>query len=606
MPSDRRNMAKATGRYMQEIRDIVKAGLSRRELLRMGLVSGSSGLLALYGMRHFKPYWGHAQLLANELELHSPPNTPFVDRLPIPQEVQQTQLNPRPTKAANTNAAEAARPDHQYWKDFGGSDTAPGFTGVQYEIFERAVEYDFYPDIDGVDPSTIWTFCDDPRQNPTGPLRINAYYGQPAVVRIHNNLPKQNNGFGINQTSTHLHNGHNASESDGDPTHFYDAGHFKDYHYPNVRAGFASTHPTSTLNKHTVRGDVRETMSFLWFHDHRFDFTAQNVYKGLVGLYTLFSDDIQLDTGDETTGLGLPSGAYDIPMVFADKVFDPTTGELFFDLFNIDGILGDKYTVNGKIQPYLYVERRKYRFRLLNGGPSRVYEFFLSNGKPFFQLSNDGNLLPRTLQRQSIRLGVAERVDVIVDFSNATKGDKIYLQNRLEQVDGRGPTGKIIAPTNIVEFRVGDAAQDNSKIPDTLLALPDRRPTVRSRRWDFGRSGGEWVINGELFDPDVIRAFPRQNTAELWTFTGGNGWQHPVHIHFEEFQILSRNGKAVPVDEIARKDMIRIGDSAVGTENTGEAQIFFQFRDFLGDYPMHCHNIVHEDHSMMVRFEIVP
>ena len=114
MPSDRRNMAKATGRYMQESRDIVKAGLSRRELLRMGLVSGSSGLLALYGMRHFKPYWGHAQLLANELELHSPPNTPFVDRLPIPQEVQQTQLNPRPTKAANTNAAEAARPDHQY------------------------------------------------------------------------------------------------------------------------------------------------------------------------------------------------------------------------------------------------------------------------------------------------------------------------------------------------------------------------------------------------------------------------------------------------------------------------------------------------------------
>jgi len=131
---------------------------------------------------------------------------------------------------------------------------------------------------------------------------------------------------------------------------------------------------------------------------------------------------------------------------------------------------------------------------------------------------------------------------------------------------------------------------------------------VQSRRWDFGRSGGEWVINGELFDPDVIRAFPKQNTAELWTFTGGNGWQHPVHIHFEEFQILSRNGKtqAVPIDEQARKDIIRIGDSAVGTDNTGEAQIFIQFRDFVGDYPLHCHNIVHEDHSMMVRFEIVP
>src|SRR5205823_2670328 len=97
-----------------------------------------------------------------------------------------------------------------------------------------------------------------------------------------------------------------------------------------------------------------------------------------VGLYTLYSDDINLDTEDERTGLRLPSGDYDIPMVFGDKVFDPTTGELFFDHFNLDGILGDKFTVNGKIQPYLNVKSRKYRFRLLNAGPSRVYEFFLN------------------------------------------------------------------------------------------------------------------------------------------------------------------------------------------------------------------------------------
>src|SRR5262252_11141322 len=102
MRLDRRNMDKLVGRYMQEIRDIVKAGLSRRELLRMGLVSGSAGLLALYGMRHFKPYWGHAQLFANELELHSPPNTPFVEPLPIPQALQQTTLFPAPTKGTNS------------------------------------------------------------------------------------------------------------------------------------------------------------------------------------------------------------------------------------------------------------------------------------------------------------------------------------------------------------------------------------------------------------------------------------------------------------------------------------------------------------------------
>ena len=612
MKSDRRNMQKSIGRYMQEIRDVVKAGLSRRELLRMGLVSGSSGLLALYGLRHFKPYWGHAQLAAQELTFNSPPNTPFVDPLPIPQALQPTTLFPAPTKGTNpvasavTGFTEAVRPDHQRWTEFGGqSDTGAGFTGPQYEIIEQAIEHDFYPARDGVPSSTIWTFVDATNGN-TGPLRVYARYGKPAVVRIHNDLPEENNGFGINQTSTHLHNAHNASESDGGPTHFYDAGHFKDYHYPNVRAGFASTHPTSILNGFEVPGDVRETLSFLWFHDHRFDFTAQNVYKGLVGLYTLFSDDIGLDTGDETTGLRLPSGAYDIPMVFADKVFDPTTGELFFDHFNIDGILGDKYTVNGKIQPYLEVKKRKYRFRFLDAGPSRAYEFFLSNGQPFIQISNDGNLLPRPLSRQSIRLGVAERVDVIVDFSKAKSGDKIYLQNRLQQLNGRGPTVKIIAPTNLVEFRVVGEAPDPSHIPATLLPLPDRRPTVRSRKWDFGRSGGAWVVNGEFFDPDVIRAFPRQNTAELWTLTSGGGWLHPVHNHLEEFQILSRNGKAVPVDERARKDVVRLGDSTIGTDNTRELQLFLQFRDFLGDYPLHCHNVLHEDHAMMVRWEVVP
>ncbi|HSB81453.1 MAG TPA: hypothetical protein VLM91_21960 [Candidatus Methylomirabilis sp.] len=200
-----------------------------------------------------------------------------------------------------------------------------------------------------------------------------------------------------------------ASESDGGPVQFYDFGQFKDFHYPNARAGFASTHPTSSLNGKTVIGDVHETQSFLWFHDHRFDFTAQNTYKGLASFYTLFSDDILLDTGDETTGLRLPSGPFDIPMIFTDKIFDPTSGQLFFDLFNLAGILGDKYTVNGKIQPYLEVRQRKYRFRFLDGGPSRVYEFFRSDGQPFIQISNDGNLLPRPLTRHSIRVSIAER-----------------------------------------------------------------------------------------------------------------------------------------------------------------------------------------------------
>src|SRR5215467_404715 len=144
MRLDRRNMDKLVGRYMQEIRDIVKAGLSRRELLRIGLVSGSSGLLALYDMRNFKPYWGHTRLFADEIKFNSPPNTPFVDPLPIPQPVQTRTLSPAPTKGTNpvasavTGFTEAPRDPHQRWTEFGGqSDTAPGFTGPQYELIEQ-------------------------------------------------------------------------------------------------------------------------------------------------------------------------------------------------------------------------------------------------------------------------------------------------------------------------------------------------------------------------------------------------------------------------------------------------------------------------------------
>jgi FtsP/CotA-like multicopper oxidase with cupredoxin domain len=591
---------------MQEIRDIAKAGLSRRELFRMGLVTGAGGLAALQGARGFKPYWAYAASgsgSGGSLELRSPRNTPFIDPLPIPPVMTPVTLKPAPTKGVNptpsavTGFREASRPDHQRWEQF--------LPTVMYESVERAVQHDFYPDIDGVPPSTVWTFV-EPSTGKAGPLWIKARYGAPVVHRIHNDLPEENGGFGINETSTHLHNAHVASGSDGGPLQFYGRGFFKDFHWPNVRAGFSKTHPETSWNGRTVPGDVRETLGFHWFHDHMHDFTAQNTYKGLVSLYTFFSDDINLDTGDETTGLRLPSGEYDIPMVFADKVFDPRTGQLFFDPFNLDGWVGDKDTVNGVIQPYLEVKRRKYRFRFLVGGPSRVYEFFLSNGQYFFQLSSDGNLLPRPLTRRSMRLQVAERVDVIVDFSKAALGEKIYLQNRLEQLDGRAPTGKIIAPKNLVEFRVVGDAVDDSRVPVTLLDLPNRNvPIAKTRTWKFDRSNGAWTVNGRLFDPEVFSATIKQNSAEIWTFESPGGWVHPGHAHMEEVQIIDRDGKPPPAWEVGRKDMVGVGDSVFGTDNSSKARIFMQFRDWLGDYPMHCHNTVHEDHAMMILFNVV-
>ncbi len=566
--------------------------------------------------------------------LPSPANTPFVDPMPVPVTLTPlTTPNPVPMSASNTGVvplgrivnaklngvtvasaniggfSEALRPAHQKWTQFGGSSaTAPGFTGKMYESVEMAVPWNFYPAVDNVPASTVWTFV-EASTGAIGPIRIKAQYGEPVIHRVHNALPVNNGGFGINQTSTHLHNGHTPSESDGGPMQFYDAGKFKDFHYPNVRAGFASNVLTSTLNGKTVIGDVKETMSSLWFHDHRADFTSQNVYKGLASFYSLFSNDILLDTDNETTGKKLPSGNYDVPMIFIDMKFDPVTKLQTLDTTNTDGHLGDKYTVNFKIQPYFNVQKRKYRFRLLNAGPSRFYHFFLSNGASFKQLSTNGNLLPSTITTTNIRLSPAERADVIVDFTGAAAGSKIYLQNRLEQLNGAGTTGKIIAPTNLVEFRVqAGTVADPSVVPTTILALPNKAQAVSvNRQFDFGTSSGAWVVNGQIFDPNTISVFPKLNAKEKWKLTSGGGWSHPVHLHFEEGQILTRNGNATLVaDDVGRKDVYRIGQGAMGTSGTGQIETFYQWRDFLGDYPMHCHNVVHEDHAMMMRYEIVP
>jgi FtsP/CotA-like multicopper oxidase with cupredoxin domain len=377
---------------------------------------------------------------------------------------------------------------------------------------------------------------------------------------------------------------------------FVNAGQFKDHRYPNVLAGYDQYPGTN--------GDPNEALGTLWYHDHRMDFTAQNTYKGLSGFYLLFDDR---DSGNETdtnpAAFRLPSGAYDIPLLFADKSFD-SNGQLYFDLFNTDGILGDKFLVNGVIQPFLRVAQRKYRFRLLNSGPSRFYEFSLSNGMPFTQISNDGNLLEAPLQRQSIRLSVAERADVVVDFTNVPDRTEIILLNRLEQEDGRGPTDKILPvreSMQIMKFIVDGKLPktDPSRVPATLRRLPPVNTGARVRTFKFERTNGQWAINGELFDPDSATVRVPKGGEEIWVFQNSSGgWQHPGHIHFEEFQILSRNGNPPPPWERSRKDVLRLGFNE-------EVRIFMRFRDFAGKHVMHCHNTLHEDDSMMLRWDIV-
>ncbi|MCY1502273.1 Spore coat protein A [compost metagenome] len=344
------------------------------------------------------------------------------------------------------------------------------------------------------------------------------------------------------------------------------------------------------------------------------DFTAPNLYRGLFGFYLLYDN---LDSGDETDSsqgaLHLPSGDFDYPLDFSDRRFD-AQGYLVYDQLNPEGVLGDKVIVNGKIEPVLRVAPRKYRFRLLNTGPSRFYAFFLVDDRKrvqrFTHIANDGNLLPTSLKNQtSVTLGVAERADIVVDFSLYGPDAVLYLENRMRQEDTR--EGKDIKEpgTRVLKIIVDHElpAYDSSDVPNTLRTL---RPLPTNaqlaalpvRRWVFERSSGMWSINGQFMNVNQPRALIPLGSTEIWELVNPeDGWTHPIHIHFEEGRILSRTVKgksvAIPPHEQGRKDVYLI--HAFET-----VRVLIRFRDFKNKYVMHCHNLIHEDHSMMLRFDI--
>ena len=620
-------------------RELIAAGLGRRDLFKMGLLSAGGLLIAKSGLSarayaqsppssgsNSSPGSNQNCLPGNQTQ--SPRVRPFLDPLVVmPVTGRVKALSPAPTLNPNVGAGEVRAAAFQ--APLIDPKRFPVVPSVLYQMNQR--QFTVRQTSDPTLPAqTMWGFDDGSGARSPGPT-YQAFYGTPQLTRNINSLPQvtqaNNTGFGMPSVTTHLHNAHNPSESDGNPCDFYSAGHFCDQYYPNVLAGFNSDHIPS--------GDINEALGTLWYHDHRVDFTSQNTYKGLVGFYCLFN---QFDTGDSSTGFHLPDfPAHDIPLAFADKVYDPTTGDLVFDLFNLDGILGDTFLVNGMIQPFLQVEPRRYRFRLLDTGPSRFYEFFLTDihnpgaTNPYWLIGTDGNLIPTPVQVQSVRIGPAERVDVIIDFSKFA-GRTIYLENRLNQLNGQGPVAvdSQVAPQNststecsaalntsqpailpggrgnlLLQFRVsGTRVTDNSVDPATrpsFYQLPSTTAPPRIiRTFKFDRLNGQWSINGQFMDCSQFRFAVGLNTSEQWLLTNLTGdWTHPVHIHLEEHQILSRNRVAptVPAD-LGRKDITQLHPNE-------RAMLFFRFRDWMGKYPIHCHNTVHEDHAMMALWHVV-
>ncbi len=521
----------------------------------------------------------------------------------------------------------------------------------------------FHPSMPTQQPNSVWTF------NGTIPPKLMlGRYGEPILFRHHNRLPAdvtQNNGFGRNTLSTHEHNGHHGAENDGFTGAYFFPNQFYDYHYPFVLAGFTTINATATdpkagspngsggINK--VPGDWHETMSTHWFHDHMFSFTAQNVYKGDAGMLNIYS---ALDRGNEAindgVNLRLPSGTtldwgnldYDVNLMFSDKAWD-ANGQLNMDIFQFDGFLGDRMTVNLAYKPFFQVERRKYRFRMLNASVSRFFVFALSDSSVMVQIANDGNLLPQTVPLTQLdQMGIAERFDIVIDFSRYTIGQTVDLVNLQEHRDGKGP-GQILTVSGALSGSSSDpavgaclrfqvvrdpAVPDQSICPNTPITLipnPDLSaiPIARTRQFTFDNfanqtqadpvtsytGGGNWGIaadntggsrfsrGGSALKADFgrISSAPKFGTREVWVLKGGFNWDHPVHIHFEEGQILARNGSLsnVPQAERGRKDVYRLKEN-------GSVTITMQFRDWGGMFMEHCHNTMHEDNAMLLRWEV--
>lgn len=529
------------------------------------------------------------------------------------------------------------------------------------------------------DPDSFW--CYGSGRNAPGrlpPFLIKARYGEPILTRIYNNLPidrSQNHGFGRNETQLHFHNAHNGAESDGAANVHHFPGTFYDYRWSTTLARADRINSQATDRRASgpdgngglvnVKGDFREIQGSLWAHDHRFFFTAENVYKGNLGAINMYSGP---DRGNEElvdgVNLRLPSGVlldwgntdFDVNLIVWDACFD-AEGQLFFDIFNTDGTLGDMPIVNGSYAPFMSVLPRKYRFRILNASMSRFWKIALvdAHGRamPITQIANDGNLFVHPITLTSLdKQGIAERYDIVVDFSQFRIGDKLNFVNTLHHKNGRGPdkelslakalrgdhTDPVVGP--FMEFRIVGSLEsvdvpgfihrsttpDRSLVPTTLTEQIPIVPPVRTRVVQFGRSGGgdsrgsdnqctpdcpetssfPWTvkINGEAahsFNANRISlVIPQAGDVEHWTYVNsGGGWDHPIHLHFEEGVTMSRKGAPFPATEhLARKDVWRLGES-------GSVTFQVQFGEYGGAYVNHCHNTVHEDFAMLARIQLL-
>ncbi|MFT4946466.1 MAG: spore coat protein A [Natronomonas sp.] len=539
-------------------------------------------------------------------------------------------------------------PDLERWVDEVPRPATVEPTGTKdghpyYEIEMRETEQKLHRDLP---ETTVWGY-DGLFPGPT----IEAEQGEPVYVRWKNKLPDEHllpvdttihddvipyDIDGV-RTVTHLHGGNVDDASDGPARGWF-------------TRDFAETGPNFEKKDYYYAND--QPPATLWYHDHALAITRLNVYAGLAGFYLL--------RNDHERSLDLPSGEYEIPLVFQDRKFNED-GSMYYptgENLETDGELpdpsivpqfyGDVSTVNGKAWPRLSVEPRQYRFRMLNGANSRYYRFKLvgydedageigADGPAFVQIGTDGGLFSEPVEHDGrLELGSAQRADVLVDFSEHA-GETLLLHNDAParyRGQSRADADEVEPLPELMLIDVADdgSGEESTQVPETLTRMPELSlDEVDNERYlpllqntdEYGRTlfllGSEGDQSGhKLTDPATET--PSVGDTELWSIPNFTGMSHPMHLHLVHFQVLGRQpagydpSEGIDLDSLEPPKPSEQGWHDVVSVDPGEVVhilVHFGeydglFNDQTGEYMWHCHMIEHEDHDMMRPLDVKP
>ena len=485
-------------------------------------------------------------------------------------------------------------------------------------------------------PTRVWTYKAQLTKGPADALQTlpNSYLGpiirvkqgQKVRVNFTNDLPSGQD------TIIHWHGVHLPEDMDGHPRNAISPGQSYVYEF-----------------------EVKDGARTAWFHPHPHNKTASQVYNGLAGLFII--DD------DSEAKLGLPSGKFDVPIVLQDRTFDKNNRLAYFgqgimagQMEQLMGFLGEKVLVNGRPDYTLNAKTSAYRLRILNGSNGRIYKLGWSDGAPMTVIATDGGLLEKPVTHPYVMLAPGERVEVWADFGGRKVGDELTL-NSLEFFGAEDPATEakamadksstpsgtmsgmsgmdtsdmskqtsttLGAPMTLFKIKITQQVGESPKLPPTLepmqrYVLDNATNKEKPRTFELKQIGGRWKINGREFEMDGVAddEIVKLNTTEVWEVvntTSPNeamhkqGMAHPFHVHGSQFLVLNRTLSLLvlkPGYDSVREGYINDGWKDTVMVMPGErVKLLMKFSEYAGTFVYHCHNLEHEDMSMMRNYRI--